>query len=133
MFPTKRVESILKVVAKGAFVLSYCYFCGSHRDDPHGPSCPSALAEKELEAINYRRHAILMEKMVVKVNRWLGDGFQFPRCLCWSCGKPSTVAEIMDIEGAILARLCGTCLDRARAAVDFAILEAASSPSPPWE
>lgn len=59
----------------------------------------------------------------VVVNQWAGDGPRYPNCTCWACGKAATVAEIADPGGALLVRLCGTCLHKAQQAISLAILE----------
>lgn len=59
----------------------------------------------------------------VIINQWQGDGPRYPHCLCWACNKPATVAEITAQSGAILVRLCGTCLHDALVSIHESILE----------
>jgi hypothetical protein len=66
----------------------------------------------------------------VIVNPWLGEGFKYPQCTCWACGKPATVAEIADPGGALLVRLCGTCLHEAQQAISRAILDDVKARAP---
>ena len=61
--------------------------------------------------------------MNVILNRWQGGALAYPRCTCWSCGQAATVVEFAHHpDGGLLARICGACLDRARDALNAAIL-----------
>lgn len=66
--------------------------------------------------------------MNVVINRWLEEknDFVHPQCYCWACGKIGTVVEIPDCNGVLLARLCSVCLERARLAMNKAVLSCVS-------
>lgn len=64
--------------------------------------------------------------MNVVINRWTGDGFELPNCVCWVCDKPATVVNVPDWTGALLARICGSCLEEARKAMADAVLKGCS-------
>jgi hypothetical protein len=61
------------------------------------------------------------------VNPWDGEGFRFPHCICWVCGKQATVAEFADRYGGLMARICSPCLDEAQTAINEAILKRQAS------
>lgn len=41
----------------------------------------------------------------------------YPDLVCWSCGKAAAVANIPDRGGALLVKLCNSCLSNAQAAI----------------
>lgn len=64
------------------------------------------------------------------VNQWNGNGVPYPDCMCWSCGRAKTIAQIPDLAGALLVRLCSECLHHAITAICQAIIES-KHPTPP--
>ncbi len=100
----------------GCLMEMWCGFCGGHVE---------AVQEGVEYTCSFCGHELKSGEIDINVvvNQWTGNGPKYPFCYCWACYKPATVAEIADADGALLVRLCGTCLNKAQQAIGKAILE----------